>query len=458
MTSDPDDADTIARSLHGEKDAAPTTTVIKHHGRGELRVSFGQGIRHRGIVVTATSAVAVMIAGGVLAAVGAVGGHEAVTNAASTQNSLDGSATSSGHGASSNPAPSARPVLPLQVLSVTRADGSQDANGAAAIKVTFNEPLAPNTPLPVLSPKIQGSWTVSGDSLTFQPELGYQPGTHVTLTIPGGNTGMQAAGLAASGTLTAQTDRGLLPESDTSSFTTGSYSTLRLQQLLSQLGYLPLTWTPSNPSTPAVPNGDTNAQMSAAYNPPAGSFTFQSGYPSELTSQWVTGKANELDTGAIMAFESDNGLTMDGVAGPAVWSHLFTAIAAGKTNPNGYTYSLADQHSPETLRVWHDGKLIETTPVNTGVPGAGTQDGTFPVYSRFQVTQMKGTDVNGSKYDDTVYWVSYFNGGDALHYYPRPGYGYYQSNGCVEMQLDPAEYVWKYTTYGSLVTVVGPVA
>jgi lipoprotein-anchoring transpeptidase ErfK/SrfK len=172
----------------------------------------------------------------------------------------------------------------------------------------------------------------------------------------------------------------------------------------------------------------------------------------------VTGQNNMLDNGAVRAFENDNGLTMDGIAGPSVWSSLLTAVAENKMNKNGYTYSLVNQQEPETLHVYHDGKLIEDTPVNTGVPGAGTQDGTFPVYERFQVTQMIGTDVDGSHYDVTVYWVSYFNGGDALHYYPRPGYGYYQSNGCVEMQLGPAEHIWPYTTYGSLVTVTGPVA
>jgi hypothetical protein len=403
---------------------------------------FRQLTRHRGIVATATSAVAVVIAGGALAAVGLVS-HAATGGSATTGQG----GSSMPAGASSTPAASGKPVAPpLHVLSVTPASGTQAANGAAPITVTFNEPLAPNTPMPVLSPKVAGSWAVSGDSLTFQPDAGFEAGTHVTLSIPGGSTGVQAAG------------SGLLANTDAVSFTTGSYSTLRLQQLLAQLGYLPLTFTPSSPATPAIANGDSNAQVSAAYDPPAGSFTFQPGYPSELTSQWVTGKSNILDTGAIMAFENVTGLSMDGVAGPSVWSHLLTAVAEGKANPNGYTYSLADQHSPETLRVWHDGQLIETTPVNTGVPGAGTQDGTFPVFSRFQVTQMKGTDVNGQKYNDTVYWVSYFNGGDALHYYPRPGYGYYQSNGCVEMQLSPAKYIWNYTTYGSLVTVTGPVA
>jgi len=424
-------------------------------------VSFRQLIRHRGIVATATSAVAVMIAGGVLAAVGPVGAHERMSPAANTQAAGGGTATGSttGHRASSKPSAPATHVAPLQVLSVTPAAGTHGVNGAAPIKVTFNEALAANTPLPRLSPKISGNWVISGDSATFQPETGYQPGTHVTLTVPGGKTGVQAAGLAASGTTTtAVTDRGLLAKSDTVSFTTGFFSTLRLQQLLAQLGYLPLTFNTANAAAPAIPDGNANAQLSAAYDPPAGGFTFDSGYPSQLTSQWVTGKANVLDMGAIMAFQNDNGLSMDGVAGPDVWSHLLTAVADGKTNPNGYTYSLADQHSPETLRVWHDGKLILKTPVNTGVPGAGTQDGTFPVYSRFTVTKMKGTNPDGTKYDDTVYWVSYFNGGDALHFFPRPGYGYYQSNGCVEMQLAPAKYIWNYTTYGSLVTVTGPVA
>jgi hypothetical protein len=401
---------------------------------------------------TASGAVAVVIIGGVFAAVSAGSGHrhEAMSSAANTQPATRSSA---------KPAAPPKPIAPLRILSVTPSSGSHHANGAAPVKITFNEVLAATTPLPTLSPKIDGSWTVSGDTATFQPKLGYSPDTHVTLTIPGGSSGVQAAALKPSGTTTtAATDAGLLPKTKTLSFTTGSFSTLRLQQLLTQLGYLPLTWTPADPTAPAIPASDANAQLSAAYAPPAGSFTFQSGYPSELTSQWVTGQNNMLDNGAVRAFENDNGLTMDGDAGPGVWSTLLAAVAKNKMNPNGYTYSLVNQHSPERLRVYHNGKLIEDTLVNTGVPGAGTQDGTYPVYLRFPVTQMKGTNPDGSKYNDTVYWVSYFNGGDALHYFVRPGYGYYQSNGCVEMQLGPAKYIWNYTTYGSLVTVTGPVA
>ena len=247
-----------------------------------------------------------------------------------------------------------------------------------------------------------------------------------------------------------------------------------MQQILTQLGYLPFTWTPaasgSAGSIPAerlrrraparrVHAASLNEEVSTAYAPPAGTFTFKPGYPSQLTSQWKVGQDNMLDQGAIRAFESDQGLTMDGVAGPDVWAHLLTAAAKNQVNPNGYTYALASQDSPhESLKVWHNGKLILNTPANTGIPAANTQDGTFPVYERLQFQIMKGTNPDGSKYADPVYWISYFNGGDAVHYFDRPAYGYYQSLGCVELPLNPAKFIWPYLTYGTLVTVTGPVA
>lgn len=163
-------------------------------------MSLRQLTRHRGIAATVASAVAVMIAGGVIAAVGPVGG-EAMSSAASGQPASRDSATAR-HPASIKPAASAKLVAPLQVLSVSPASGTQGANGAAPVKVTFNEPLAANTPVPALSPKISGNWAVSGDSITFQPQAGYMPDTHVTLSIPAGSTGVQAAGLGAAGTTT----------------------------------------------------------------------------------------------------------------------------------------------------------------------------------------------------------------------------------------------------------------
>jgi hypothetical protein len=51
--------------------------------------------------------------------------------------------------------------------------------------------------------------------------------------------------------------------------------------------------------------------------------------------------------------------------------------------------------------------------------------------------------------------VAYFNGGDAVHYFPRGSYGFRQSLGCVELPYPAAERAWPYLTDGSLVTVSG---
>ncbi len=362
-------------------------------------------------------------------------------------------ASASGHAAPVRAAPAAaqqaRSAAPLRVLSVTPAAGAKDVNGAAPVRVRFSAPLAASTPMPTLSPHIAGRWQVEGDTAVFTPASGYFQDTHVTLNIPGGPNGMISAGRASAGT------GGLLVSSVTESFTTGSFSTLRLQQLLSQLGYLPLTWTPK--STAGISPSNANAELSAAYQPPTGTFSWTGDYPSDLTDQWKSGSGNMLDVGAVRAFESVAGLTMDGYAGHTVWSDLLTAVENGKLNPDGYTYALASQALPETIKIWHNGRLMLQSAVNTGIPASPTADGTFPVYLRYYFQVMQGTNPDGSQYADPVYYVSYFNGGDAVHYFSRGGYGYNQSLGCVELPRDAAKKAYPYLTYGSLVTVIGPV-
>ena len=406
-------------------------------------------LRHKLISATAGTAAAVIVAGCAFAATSAhASGQEKLVNTGDSKQLRKSTASA---------APSA-PARPLRLLSVSPAGGTHNANGGAPITLTFSSALASATPLPTIAPKIAGSWQVSGATATFTPSSGFQPDTKVTLTVPGGMTGAAASA-------------GTLGQSSKVTFTTGSYSTLGLQQLLTQLGYLPFTWTPTATTTSTATSTATtsgpattaatglNAAVSTAYAPQAGTFTFKPGYPSQLTSQWKVGQDNMLDQGAIRAFESTEGLTMDGVAGPQVWADLLTAAGKNQLNPNGYSYALASQESPhESLKVWHNGKVILNTPANTGIPGANTADGTFPVYERLQFQIMKGTNPDGSKYADPVYWISYFDGGDAVHYFDRPAYGYYQSLGCVELQWSPAKFIWPYLTYGTLVTVTGPVA
>jgi peptidoglycan hydrolase-like protein with peptidoglycan-binding domain len=407
--------------------------MLEGAGATEGQPSSSRRVR-RGAVLTASGAAMVLAAGVAIAAVGSPGSHAAPASPAQAAAA----------------ARQDQPAAPIQMLSVTPANGAKNVNGAAPIKVQFSAPLAANTPMPTLSPQIPGSWQVEGDTAVFTPVTGYFENTRVTLKIPDGPNGMISVGGASAGA------GGLLASGVTESFTTGSFSTLRLQELLSQLGYLPLTWTPK-PKTAMRP-GNANAELSAAYQPPAGTFGWTTGYPSALTSQWKAGSDNILDVGAVRAFESVTGLTMDGYAGRAVWSRLLTAVAKGQHNPNGYTYALASQNSPETLTVWHNGRVVLKTLANTGIAASPTADGTFPVYLKFYFSYMKGTNPDGSKYDDPVYYANYFNGGDAVHQFDRYSYGWYQSLGCVELPWDSAKTAYSYLNYGSLVTVTGPVA
>ncbi len=388
----------------------------------------------RAVALVASGAAMVLVAGISIVAFGTPGSHAAPVSPAE----------------SAAAAAKDVPAVPLQVLSVTPGSGTKGVNGAAPIRVQFSAPLAASTPMPRLSPSIAGRWQVEGDSAVFTPAVGWFQNTKVTVKVPGGESGMISVGGASAGS------GGLLGSGVTESFTTASFSTLRLQELLSQLGYLPFTWKPTSHSV--INPKNASAELAAAYHAPAGTFSWSGDYPSNLTDQWQAGSGNILDTGAIRAFESVQGLTMDGYAGYSVWSDLFAAVAKDKGNPNGYTYALANQHYPETLTIWHDGHVVLTTPVNTGIPASPTVDGTFPVYLKFYFSYMKGTNPDGSQYDDPVYYANYFNGGDAVHQFDRYSYGFYQSLGCVELPWDAAKTAYGYLSYGSLVTVTGPVA
>lgn len=331
---------------------------------------------------------------------------------------------------------------PEHVVSVSPASGATGVNGASDIRVVFSEPLSATSAMPTLTPAIKGTWQRSGSTAVFVPDRGFSPRTKVTVQIPSGSAGIRSNG------------GGTLATPMTVSYQVGTFSMVRMEQLLAQLGYLPLTWAPLTGT--AAPLNDPNAQLSAAYSPPNGTYTWQSGYPTELASLWVPNRYSEVLKGAVMAFEADHGLTLDGVVGPQVWRAMFRALTLDQTNKHGYTYALASQKLPETLTVWHNGKIIFKNLANTGIPAAPSLVRTDPVYLRYRFQVMKGTNPNGTKYADPVWWVSYFYQGEAVHYFPRGSYGFPQSLGCVELPYGPAKKIWPYLTFGTLVTVTAP--
>ena len=333
--------------------------------------------------------------------------------------------------ASADPRPT---VLPLNVVSTDPAPNATNVASDTTITIDLSTSLAPNSPMPSLSPAVAGSWSAaSATELEFVADGPLVPGSQETLTIPGGPTGL----VSPNGRFLASTT--------TVSFTVAPGSTLRLQQLLAQLGYLPLAFTPT--TQPTSPQQEADPQQ--------GSFSWRwANQPASLTSLWTQGTSNVITTGAVMSFEDQHGLATDGIPGPDVWTALLQAAAAGQTDATPYGYVYVSQNLPETVTVYQNGSQVYQTLANTGVPAAPTATGTYPVYLRYVSTTMKGVNPNGTPYDDPgIPWVSYFNGGDALHGFVRASYGFPQSVGCVEMPPANAAVVYPMTPIGTLVTV-----
>ena len=147
-------------------------------------------------------------------------------------------------------------------------------------------------------------------------------------------------------------------------------------------------------------------------------------------------------------------MTADGVAGAAVWKALISAEMAGHRSTFGYTFVSVSEGSPETESTWHNGRVAVSGAVNTGIPSAPTATGLYPVFLHALSVTMSGTNPDGSHYSDPgVPYVSYFNGGDALHGFLRASYGSAQSLGCVEMPYSEAAAVYPFTPIGTLVNV-----
>jgi len=342
----------------------------------------------------------------------------------------------------------------VPIAAANPAPGSANAGLDSPIILTFDEPVARalGTARPRVSPTTAGTWTEpDAETLVFTPQsLGFGPGTAVTLsfdrpvTVVGGSS---AGSVVAGG-------------SGFYHFAVTQASVLRLQQILAQLHYLPLNFTPA----PGVRSPTTVAGEAATLGSPLkGSFSWRwPSTPASLQAQWQAGSPTVMVKGALMAFmaateSSFNGYTADdetvGQLADASWKALLAAAAANRVDPEPYAYVHVSQTLPETLVLWEDGRTVLTSPTNTGIAQAPTALGTYPIYVRYTFNYMSGFNPDGSYYDDPVYWINYFNGGDAVHGFVRGSYGFPQSLGCVELPIPTAHVAFNYLAIGDLVTV-----
>jgi hypothetical protein len=309
------------------------------------------------------------------------------------------------------------------------------------LRITLSQPVkqALGDSLPKLD--VAGHWKRSNDhTLIFTPTgSGPSLGSDVKVTLP---HSVAIADVNGRGLQTGREITWKVPPA----------SPMRLIQLLAEDGYLPVEFKPSgDPVAHTV-----RAQSSAAAHAPDGTFEWRYGNtPKELKSQWEPETGNVIVRGALMMFQDEHHLAVDGLPGPEVWKALLSAAVDDKVEHKGYSYVYVHRDQrPQKLTLWHNGETIFTSPGNTGVPAAPTELGTFPVFEHLAETTMSGTNPDGSHYNDPgIKWVSYFNGGDALHAFDRASFGTPQSVGCVELPLASAAKVYPYTPIGTLVTV-----
>ena len=354
--------------------------------------------------------------------------------------------------------------------------GTADAAFDTSVTVDFSQPLASDSPLPTLSPAPPGNWVRTAPAaVRFVPDGYFAPFTTVQLSVPGGPDGIRSrSGQGLSTTLRKN-------------FVIEGGSELRLQQLLAELGYLPLQFVPAARRTgrpercrhrqlvsigparrtkhhaprrrPRLFRRSTPSLPVAAEVPVqalAGSLVWRfSNTPASLAALWKPGAPNVITTGAVMAFESAHGLTTDGDAGPKVWSALLQAVARRQVTTSPYDYVVVSQSLPG------DRFGLARRPDHLHHPREHGHRGRAdrprhlprlcPLPRHHDDRQEPGRD---ALQDPGIPWVSYFNGGDALHGYIRASYGFPQSLGCVEMTYANAETMFPLTPLGTLVTVL----
>jgi hypothetical protein len=326
------------------------------------------------------------------------------------------------------------------VLAASPSNGANSVAGDAPISIRFSAPLSPTSPLPTLDPAVAGEWTLAGSTATFTPNGAYPPDSRVSVDLPSGHKGIVGVGGR------------FLHTSLTLSFTVKSGSFVRAEQLLAELGFLPVSWRRQQP----IVRGPV-AYEKAAFHAPPGNFRLLGEFPSELWTMFRQGTSSPVFESALASFERVERLPLTTSLSAASWSDLLRLgyrPAIHRLSP-GFTYALVDKALPEKITIWQGGAPVLESLANTGISASPTADGTFSVYLRFENQVMSGTSPWGTHYSDPVSWVAYFHGSEAVHYIARYSYGYPQSFGCVELPWAAAERAWGFLQIGTLVTVTG---
>ncbi len=325
----------------------------------------------------------------------------------------------------------------LRVVSAGYVEPSSGSLGMDDIAVRFSSLLDRGDPNPTLEPSMPGKWTKQDNrAITFDPAPGYVTAAAEKVVVPAETRAGNVGSLGASVEFA-------LPSIDP--------EVLRIQEVLADLGYLPVHFTRSSKLKSAMGRA---SELASFTRPPSGTFAWRwSSMPNTLERLWHPGKYGVITQGAVMAFERTHQMIVNRVLSSELVKALAVAALAHTVDPDPYGYVDVSEANLENLTVFEDGSPVFRSLANTGIENS-TPIGTWPVYLRLESQTLHGTYPNGVPYDiPDVRYLNYFDGNFAIHAFNRAAYGFPQSAGCVELPLDAAARVWKYLHYGTLVTV-----
>ncbi len=124
---------------------------------------------------------------------------------------------------------------------------------------------------------------------------------------------------------------------------------------------------------------------------------------------------------------------------PAIW-------------PRHIDVDLTAQH----LTAYEGDTPVFNAPVATGKDGFNTPTGTFAIYSKYPVETMTGSAGGETWYVPNIPWVQYIVGGVAFHgtyWHDRWGTGFRLSHGCVNLNIDDAQWLYEWADIGTQVTI-----
>lgn len=147
---------------------------------------------------------------------------------------------------------------------------------------------------------------------------------------------------------------------------------------------------------------------------------------------------------AVMAFQSWEGLTRDGVAGPQTKRALRTAKRP-RPSAKRPKRLMEVRIGKGVLMLVRNGRVVRTIHISAGGPGTETPTGRYKVFRK----ELMSWSVPFSTW---LPYASYFNNGIAFHEYPDvPPYP--ASHGCVRVPSPEARLVYRFARMGTTVVV-----